>query len=143
MTGSAAKMSVMDPTTLPRIQVVSAAISREDRYLVTQRGEQAVLPLLWEFPGGRVEAGESLDQALRRELAHRLGIDAEVCEQISQVERAYSDYVVELHLVRCEIGEQTPRPKAVRDLLWATTAELDSLAFTPADEASMRALLFG
>ena len=55
------------------IRVVAAVIERDGRYLITQRRPTAVLPLLWEFPGGRVEAGETDTHALKREVLHRLG----------------------------------------------------------------------
>ena len=67
----------------PSIRVVSAAISQDGRYLITQRKASAVLPLLWEFPGGRVELGVDDAGALARELHYRLGIEAEVGEQLS------------------------------------------------------------
>ena len=73
----------------PRIRVVSAAIVRGDKYLITQRSSGAVLPLLWEFPGGRVEDGETDEGALVRELEHRLGLSAAVGNRISQTEREY------------------------------------------------------
>ena len=57
------------------IRVVAGVIERGGRYLITQRRATAVLPLLWEFPGGRVEPGETDAQALRREVLHRLGVD--------------------------------------------------------------------
>src|SRR5690242_18011996 len=106
----------------PRIRVVSAAIMRAGRYLITQRGERSVLPLLWEFPGGRVEDGENDATALARELEHRLGVRATVGEHISSTERAYEKYTVELHLYRCDIADE-PAPKNVRDLRWVTSSE--------------------
>lgn len=126
-----------------RIRVVSAAIHREGRYLITQRTARAVLPLLWEFPGGKVESGEDDASALEREILERLDVKVEVDEQLSSTEREYHDYVVELHLYRCHLGEVEPRPKAVQDMRWVKTAEFDDYEFTPADERSMNALLFG
>ena len=124
--------------------VVSAAVIRDDgAYLITQRAEKAVLPLLWEFPGGKVEEGESHQEALARELDYRLGVKADVLEQISQVEREYDDYVVELHLYRCAIGEQEPHPHNVKDAKWVTSDAFGDYEFTPADEESTRKLLFG
>ncbi|MEL6759071.1 MAG: (deoxy)nucleoside triphosphate pyrophosphohydrolase, partial [Myxococcota bacterium] len=124
------------------IRVVSAAIERDGRYLITQRSEHAVLPLLWEFPGGRVEGGESDESALVRELHGRLGIVANPGERMSVTTREYEDYVVELVLYRCELGEVEPRPLTVHDMTWASLDELDRFSFTPADQESMDALLF-
>lgn len=126
-----------------KIRVVSAAIRRGGRYLITQRKSNAVLPLLWEFPGGRVESGESDKDALRRELSYRLGIQPEVADQIASTERDYSDYTVELHLYRCALGPVEPNPLNVEALQWARPDELDSYTFAPADQSSMDALLFG
>lgn len=125
-----------------RIRVVSAAIARDHRYVITQRQEKAVLPLLWEFPGGKVEAGESDEVALERELRERLGVEATVAEHLSSTEREYDKYVVELHLYRCEIGEAEPRIGNIRDLRWVSSSEFGQYQFTPADQKSMDALLF-
>lgn len=124
-----------------RIRVVSAAIMRDGRYLITQRQEKAVLPLLWEFPGGKVEPAETDEVALARELRERLKVEASVAEHISATEREYDKYVVELHLYRCDIGSAEPRIGNIRDLRWVTSSECASYEFTPADEASMDALL--
>jgi 8-oxo-dGTP diphosphatase len=126
-----------------KIRVVSAAIADGDRYLITQRTERAVLPLMWEFPGGRVEDGEGDEAALSRELNYRLGIDAEVLTLISSAEREYEDYMVEMHLYRCKLGPTPPQPLGVKDFRWVTSAEFDGYDFTPADQNSMDALLFG
>jgi 8-oxo-dGTP diphosphatase len=125
------------------IRVVSAAIVQDRRYLITQRTDRAVLPMLWEFPGGRVEDGESDEAALMRELHHRLGIEAEICELLSTTEREYDDYVVHLQLYRCELGPIPAKPLRVRDLRWVTSDEFELYKFAPADQAAMDALLFG
>ena len=127
----------------PEIRVVSAAIERDGRYLITQRREQAVLPLLWEFPGGKVEPGENDETALRRELSERIGARVVVKEHLSKTSQEYEKYVVELHLYRCDLGALEPRPVNVRDLRWVTSGEFGEYDFTPADEESMDALLFG
>ena len=76
----------------PTIRVVAAVIERDGRYLITQRRPTAVLPLMWEFPGGRVEPGETDADALRREVAHRLGVDIEPSDGRSEL-RAGRDTV--------------------------------------------------
>ena len=125
-----------------KITVVSAAIERDGCYLITQRNEHAVLPLLWEFPGGKVEPGETDEAALARELKHRLGINVEVWERLSSTEREYDTYTVVLHLYRCDLGHDDPRPLSVRDMRWVSSSEFDRYKFTPADKKSMDALLF-
>lgn len=129
-------------TAMRRIRVVSAAIENDGRYLVTQRKATAVLPLLWEFPGGRVEEGETDAQALERELLQRIGAKAKIGEHISMTVRQYSTYIVELHLYRCELlPSEKPRPVGVKDLRWLRSSEFDLYDFTPADQGSMDALL--
>jgi 8-oxo-dGTP diphosphatase len=123
------------------IRVVSAAIIEDGRYLITQRSPRAVLPMLWEFPGGKVEAGESDESALVRELEHRIGVSAVIGEHLSETSREYDTYVVELHLYRCEITG-VPRPKNVRAVQWVSSGEFGNFEFTPADQSSMDTLLF-
>lgn len=122
------------------IRVVAAVVSRNGRYLITQRRAHAVLPLLWEFPGGRVETGESDNEALRRELRERLGVEAEVGGRISRTECAYEHYDVELTLYECNVRGQL-ECLAVHAFRWVTSDEFDQYDFTPADEASMNQLL--
>lgn len=123
------------------VRVVAAVVEREGRYLVTQRRSSAVLPGLWEFPGGRVEQGESDPEALRREFRERLGADVEVGEPISVVEHAYARYRVELRLYECRLVGDTLRALAVQQFRWLSSAEFDDHEFTPADGASMDKLL--
>jgi 8-oxo-dGTP diphosphatase len=125
------------------ITVVSGVIQRDNKYLITQRMEKAVLPLLWEFPGGRLEEGESPGEALARELKYRLGIDVEIGDQISTTEEDYGEYAVRLNLYRCDLGGQEPEALMVRDLCWVASDEFSQYEFPPADKASMDQLLFG
>jgi 8-oxo-dGTP diphosphatase len=123
------------------IRVVAAIIERGGRYLVTQRRPSAVLPLLWEFPGGRVEDGESDREALRREVLHRIGLGVEPGKLVSFVSHPYDRYTVDLYLYECELLAGEPERINVNDFRWATSSEFDQLNFTPADEASMSKLL--
>ena len=130
----------MEPS-LRTIRVVAAVIDNEGRYLITQRRPTAVLPLLWEFPGGRVEESETDALALKREVQHRLGVNIDVGQLISFVSHPYEKYVVDLYLYECRITSGELAPLAVSAYRWVTSAEFDQYPFTPADEASMNKLL--
>ncbi len=129
------------PTSVRTIRVVAAVLERDGKYLITQRRTSAVLPLLWEFPGGRVEAGETDVLALKRELLHRLGADIECGKLISFVSHPYEHYVVDLFLYECTLKSELLEPRAVNAFKWVASGEFDQYPFTPADEASMNKLL--
>ena len=130
----------MDQYSQP-IRVVAAVIENSGRYLITQRRPTAVLPLLWEFPGGRVEDGETDSAALRREVQHRLGVDISVSQLIAFVSHPYERYVVDLYLYECHLTRGEPTPKNVHAFRWAASSEFDQYPFAPADEATMNQLL--
>lgn len=123
------------------IRVVAAVVQQNDRYLITQRRPSAILPLLWEFPGGRVEAGETDAQALSREVYHRLQVTVSVGVLMSYVCHKYDKYVVDLHLYQCDIQSGTPVNANVHDHAWVRSEDFDKYLFTPADESSVAALL--
>jgi len=123
------------------IRVVAAVIEQGGRYLITQRRPAAVLPLLWEFPGGKVELGETDQDALQREVRHRLGVDVRAGQLISFVTHPYERYSVDLYLYECHIALGEPQALAVHAFKWVTSSEFDQYPFTPADEASMTKLL--
>ena len=123
------------------IRVVAAVLEKDGRYLITQRRATAVLPLMWEFPGGRVEGEETDAAALKREVRHRLGAEIDVGKLISFVSHPYDHYVVDLFLYECTLVGTTLEARNVANFVWATSAEFDQYPFTPADEASMNKLL--
>jgi len=125
----------------PTVRVVAAVVEQDGRYLITQRRAAAVLPLLWEFPGGRVEDGETDADALQREFRHRLGCDISCGRLISFVSHPYEKYAVELYLYECRITAGEPEAKVVHAFKWVTSGEFEQHPFTPADEASMSKLL--
>lgn len=124
------------------IRVVAAVIEHEGRYLITQRTATAVLPHLWEFPGGRVEAGEDENTALRREVRGRIGVDVTIGDKLGEHVHEYSSYAVSLTMYTCHIPDGVhPYPAAVADLRWVTSREFLDYEFPPADEKTMSKLL--
>jgi 8-oxo-dGTP diphosphatase len=124
-----------------KIRVVGAMIEQDGRYLITQRPPKATLPLLWEFPGGRVEAGESDPEALARELSEEMGIVVEVADRVIHVEHAYESYDIDFCVYRCRLVSGTPRHVRIHDHRWVRPDELDEYEFPPADEKSIALLL--
>jgi 8-oxo-dGTP diphosphatase len=123
------------------IRVVAGMIERAGRYLITQRRPVATLPLLWEFPGGRVESGEPDEVALARELREEMDIDVKVGERAIHVEHAYADYDIDFRVYRCQLVAGEIRHLKVHDHRWVLPSELDRYEFPAADEKTMRVLL--
>jgi len=126
----------------PTIRVVAAVIARDGKYLITQRRSTAVLPGLWEFPGGKVEPGESEADALRREVKHRVDVDVTIGARIGEKRHTYEGYNVELSLHQATLAEGV-EPKAVRvsDVRWVASDDFDKYPFPEADQATMDLLL--
>jgi 8-oxo-dGTP diphosphatase len=125
----------------PRIRVVSAEVQRGGKYLITQRSARAVLPLLWEFPGGRVREGETDDEALRRTLHDRIGVQVDVHRRILEITHEYDSYSVTLAVYRCGLGDQDPYPDNVAALAWVSPEEFGDYPFPGADQKTVDQLL--
>lgn len=124
------------------IRVVAAVISHEGRYLITQRKPSAVLPLLWEFPGGQVEPDEEPDEALIREVKWRIGADVEVQDKLGDHVHEYNNYDVQLTMYACSLRDGSlPRAVNVNDVRWVTSRDMYDYEFPPADETTMDKLL--
>ena len=116
----------------PRVVVTAAVIERDGSYLVTQRPEGVHLAGLWEFPGGKLDAGESLQACLAREIREELGCEVEVRGEVCSVSYTYPERVVELHFFECTLRGE-PRGTLGQELRWVPRGELRSLDFPPAD----------
>lgn len=127
---------------VPHIRVVAAVIAKEGRYLITQRRPTAVLAGLWEFPGGKVEGGETDQDALRREVQERVGVDVDVGACIGRRTHNYDGYSVDLALYQALIvGGEDPKPVRVADCRWVASDEFEKYPFPAADQATMDLLL--
>ena len=122
------------------VQVAAALIVHEGRYLLTKRKADVHLGGLWEFPGGKREAGESLEDCLRRELREELGIEITEPVPFQTIRHAYPEKTVELHFFRCAIKDGYPRPLGCDALQWVPPAELIRVPLPPADRPLVEAL---
>ena len=125
------------------ISIVAAIIRRADQILITKRPDNVHLAGLWEFPGGKVESGESLEAALHREIREELGVEITVDREFFSVAHEYPDKSVHLHFFDCTILQGEPQPLEVADLRWVKAAELDDFEFPPADVELIRRLRSG
>ena len=122
------------------IQVAAGLLAHEGRYLITQRRAGVHLGGLWEFPGGKREADELLEDCLRRELREELGIEITPPVLFRVIRHEYPEKSVELHFFRCSIASGLPRPLGCEDLRWVTPEELDQFPLPPADQPLVEAL---
>jgi 8-oxo-dGTP diphosphatase len=126
--------------TRSRIRVVSAEVVRDGHYLITQRRADAVLPLLWEFPGGRVRQDEEDEQALRRALRDRLGMEVQVRRQTMEFVHGYDSYDLELAVYRCESDDE-PEARRVADVRWVRADQFGAYEFPGADQHTVDQLV--
>ena len=120
--------------------VVAALIWEGDRFLACQRPAHKARGLLWEFVGGKVEPGETLEAALIRECREELDITVAPRDIFMEVIHEYPDLTVRLTLFNAVIAEGEPKLLEHNDLRWITTAQIDELAFCPADEEILKKL---
>jgi 8-oxo-dGTP diphosphatase len=124
----------------PRKLVVAALIREGSRVLVSQRRADQPMPLLWEFPGGKVEPGEHPEAALTREVREELGCTVTVDRIFEVVFHAYPDFDLVMLVYSARIIEGTPRPIEVARVEWVEASRLPSLDLLPADYPLAEAL---
>lgn len=121
-------------------EVVAALIWNQDRFLICQRPAHKARGLLWEFVGGKVEKGETGEEALIRECREELAVTVSVGEVFMDVVHAYPDLTVHLSLYHAAIAEGMPQLLEHNDLRWITVGEIDQYEFCPADETILERL---
>ena len=125
------------------LQVAAAIIQREGKFLITQRLEGDHLGGFWEFPGGKIEPGESFESCLERELAEELSVIIGVEKFWKKVRHAYPEKIVELHFYFCELRTGVPEPRGCQAYRWVEPQELVHFRFPPADREIIEELAKG
>jgi mutator protein MutT len=122
------------------VEVAAGLVRREGCYLIARRNPGVHLAGFWEFPGGKCEPGEALEECLRRELFEELGIRIGVPMLFQVVRHEYSEKVVELHFFHCSIESGHPTPIDCAEIRWVSPHELSDFEFPPADRPIIEAL---
>ena len=122
-------------------EVVAALIWEGNRFMICQRPAHKARGLLWEFVGGKLEPGETKEQALIRECREELGVTLSVGTVFMDVLHEYPDLTVHLTLFNATIAEGVPQKLEHEDIRWISTDEIPNYAFCPADESILERLL--
>lgn len=124
------------------IPVVAAVVVRGERVLLCQRHDGEHLPLLWEFPGGKIDPGETPEEALVRELREELGVAAKVGAEVADILHHYPEKTVRLRFYRAHI-EGEPTPHVHRAIEWVPLGELSEYAAPPPNGRVIQRLISG
>ena len=119
------------------VYVVAGAIIKDNKVFAAQRGNKGETKFKWEFPGGKIEPGETPEQALARELKEELKIDVKVYELITSIVDEYETQILHIDTYRCELVDGTPTLTEHIDMKWSNKNELDELIFSPADKPTL------
>lgn len=122
-------------------EVVAALICDKDKFMICQRPTDKARALLWEFVGGKVEPGETKEQALIRECREELAITLSVGEVFMDVIHEYPDITVHLTLFSATIADGIPQKLEHNDIRWITPAEIPNYEFCPADEEILKRII--
>ena len=136
-------MKPLDNGDRRQFRVVAALIRKGNKVLLTQRWPGRHLGLTWEFPGGKVEEGESDKEALERELLEELGVEAEIGSCCFETRHGYGSREVHLLIFRCKLIEGVPRALDVKAMEWADIETLAERKFPPADLLFVQELVAG
>lgn len=123
------------------VEVVAALIWEGGRFLICQRPKNKARGLLWEFVGGKVELGETKQQALVRECMEELAITVSVGEVFTEVTHEYPDITVHLTLFHCTVSAGTPTLLEHNDMKWITPSEIENYPFCPADKVILEKIV--
>ena len=122
-------------------EVVAALIWQDEKFMICQRPSHKASGLLWEFVGGKVEAGETKEQALIRECQEELAVTLSVGDMFMDVMHEYPDITVHLTLFNASISEGIPQKLEHNDIRWITPSEIPNYNFCPADKVILARIL--
>lgn len=125
------------------IAVAAGILVRDERILICQRHHAESYPLQWEFPGGKLQPGESPEAALRRELEEELAVEATAGPEVFRLRHRYPDRYVEVTFFRVDSFRGEPRNRVFESIVWVTRHELGSYEFLEADRELVRRLARG
>lgn len=124
-----------------QINVVGAVLLQNGTVLCAQRSEQMTLPHLWEFPGGKIEIDETPQEALKRELAEELLIEAEIGGQVETTSYEYDFGIVTLTTFYCTLKKGKPTLTEHAEIRWVEPCNLDELEWAPADIPAVQKIM--
>ena len=125
-----------------KLKVVAAIIENEyNEVLCALRSPQMTLPNMWEFPGGKVESGESLNDAIEREIMEELDCKIKALDVFDDNTHEYENVIVNLICIRCNIVEGLPTSNEHSELIWFRRENLESLRWAPADIPAVNKLI--
>lgn len=122
------------------VEVAAGLVCHEGRYLIARRKPGVHLAGFWEFPGGKREPGETLEECLRRELFEELSIRIDVPMPFQVIRHEYPEKTVELHFFHCSIETGQATAIDCAEIRWVWPHELDGFKFPPADRPIIEAL---
>ena len=125
---------------IPHIDVTAGIIWKKNKFLITLRPPRGLLGGLWEFPGGKLEAGEDLAACLRREIREELGIRIDIGPRLISVKHAYTHFRITLHVFECAYAGGSFRLHGCDDYRWISPGQLDRYAFPGADRKVIQIL---
>lgn len=115
------------------LEVAAAIIHKNDKILICQRPENKAQGLLWEFPGGKVESGETNEQAVIRECREELGVTLKVDSFFMDLTHEYPDRTVHISVYNCSLTDGEPVMLEHNDMRWVTASQCAGFEFCPAD----------
>jgi A/G-specific adenine glycosylase len=122
--GLQAQRPVLRPKpVVPHFTVTAAILQRDGKILLARRPSKGLLGGMWEFPGGKVEQGESLESCLEREIREELGVNIRVGEQFGIYQHAYAHFRITLHAFVCELTDGEPAPIEAAELAWVFSSK--------------------
>jgi mutator protein MutT len=122
------------------IVVTAAVVERDGAFLLTRRLDGTHLAGHWEFPGGKLHAGETLEECLAREIREELDAEVEVGPEILATVHDYPDRSIELRFFRCSL-KSVPKPTMGQEMRWVALGDLRSVRLPPADDELVRLLI--